>query len=318
MKFISFERILFVSSMLLAVCGAYYSIVGISTLFSGAMISVGIMAGIIEFSKLCSVTFLYRYWNNINKLIKIYMTIASIILMFITSFGIAGFLLSAYQASSIELKSTKDKISIIENKKIYFLDMIESSKSRIKTLNDMRNIQESRLSETLTNAFLTRNPIQLKQIQDQTIDMVKTADENIKIEQSKIENNSTAIQKINEDINNISFTSANKKDVRTFQFLAEQFGTTMDIIAKWFILVIICVFDPLAISLIIAYNVITHKKEEPKHDILSSNNNMSKSDINLQSSTDIITPDSSITTPPESISVPTDGLNSFYRRMFKL
>jgi hypothetical protein len=58
----------------------------------------------------------------------------------------------------------------------------------------------------------------------------------------------------------MKFTAANKKDIRTFQFVADQFGTTLDNVAKWFILVIIFVFDPLAIALILAYNVVTYKE----------------------------------------------------------
>ena len=311
-KYLNFTYFILFVALGVSCCGAFFSIIGITSFFSGATISTGMMGLFLELSKLCSVTFLYRYWDKINRLMKVYICVASLILIFITSFGISGFLLSAYQASSIEFKLTKDKVSIIENKKIYFSDMIVSSKIRIKTLNDMRNVQESRLSETLTNSFLTRNPIQLKQIQEQTIDMVKTADIDIKTEQNKIENNSTEIQKINEEIINISSIAANKKDIRTFQFLAEQFGTTMDIIAKWFILVIICVFDPLAITLIIAYNVILHNKNKESLNIINS---LSPNIPSISPNIPSISPENNIIAPLPEI---TPGLDPFYRRMFKL
>ena len=259
MKYLSFDKILFVSAMLLAVCGAYYSIVGIATLFSGAMISVGIMASAIEFAKVCSITFLYRYWKKINIIMKNYMCIASIILMMITSVGISGFLLAAYQKSSIEFKSNQEKIVTIEGQKGYLHDKISQSKSRIQTLNDMRKLQENRMNEAIGNAFLARNPTQLKQIQAQTGEMIKSADGNIKLEQDRIQSTTDEIRKIDQEVNEMKFSSASKKDIRTFQFVAEQFGTTLDTVAKWFIFTIIFVFDPLAVALILAYNVVAYK-----------------------------------------------------------
>jgi hypothetical protein len=260
MKYLTFDKILFVSAMLLALCGAYFSIIGICTLFSGAMLSTGIMAGAIELAKFCSVTFLYRYWRKINKVMKNYMCIASIVLMIITSGGVGGMLLSAYQKSSMDYKANQEKITMVEGQKTYLNDKISQSKTRIQTLNDMRKIQEARLNEGLTNVFLVRNPIQLKQLQEQTVGMITSADTNIKTEQDKIQTTVDEIQKINQQVNEMKFTAANKKDIRTFQFVADQFGTTLDNVAKWFILVIIFVFDPLAIALILAYNVVTYKE----------------------------------------------------------
>ena len=66
-------------------------------------------------------------------------------------------------------------------------DKISQATSRIKTLNEMRKLQESRMNESLTNAFITRNPIQLKQLQDQTAEMIKDADADIKVQQDIIQ-----------------------------------------------------------------------------------------------------------------------------------
>ena len=135
----------------------------------------------------------------------------------------------------------------------------------------MRKLQESRMTESLTNAFITRSPIQLKQLNDQTAEMIKTADENIKVEQNHIQTTTDDIAKIDQQVNEMRFASASKKDIRTFQFVADQFGTSLDKVAKWFIFTIIFVFDPLAIALILAYNVATHKKpEEPKSELTNA------------------------------------------------
>jgi len=259
---IRFDKLLGITAIVIALVAAFFSVYGIATLFAGAFVLTTIMASSLEVGKLVAVTFLYRYWHKTQGFLKTYLTIATLVLMLVTSLGIFGYLSAAYQKSSIEFKASQEKIVMVEDQKTYLNDKIAQSKIRVQTLNDMRKIQESRLSETLTNAYLTRNPIQLKQIQEQTVDMVKSADESIKAEQDKIQNTMEEIHNIDQQVNDMKFASAGTKDIRTFQFVADQFGTTLDKVAKWFIFTIIFVFDPLAIALILAYNVVAYKKDE--------------------------------------------------------
>jgi hypothetical protein len=311
MKYPTFDKILFISAILLASCGAYYSIIGVTTLFSGAMVSVGIMAIALEIAKICSVTFLYRYWKKTQGFLKTYLGVAIVILMIITSCGIGALLSSAYQKSSLEFKATQDKIVMVESQKSLYTNIIARSESRIRTLSDARVIQESRLSEAMTNAFLSRNPLQLKQLQEQTISLINQANEDIKNESSQVQANQSKIMAIDEEIANMKFASANKKDIRTFQFVAEQFGTTLDKVAKWFILAIIFVFDPLAIALILAYNVVIYKTVEDSS-ALSINSVIYKEPqtINVTKSkeTEIIDVVSNIQSG--SISQPSDNLSN--------
>jgi hypothetical protein len=259
-KLISFDKLLGITAITLALVAAFFSVYGIATLFAGAFVLTAIMASTLEVGKLVTVTFLYRYWQKSKSFLKIYLCVAAFVLMLITSIGIFGYLSAAYQKSALEFKASQEKIILIEGQKTYLHDKIEQSKARIKTLNDMRAMQEARLNEGMTNAFLVRNPLQLKQLQEQTIDMVKSADANIKEEQTKIQTTTDEIQGIDTKVNEMKFASAGKKDIRTFQFVAEQFGTTLDNVAKWFIITLIFVFDPLAVALILAYNIAVYKK----------------------------------------------------------
>lgn len=261
-KIIRFDKLLGLTAIAIALVAAFFSVYGIATLFAGAFALTTLMASSLEIGKLVAVTYLYRYWQKTTGFLKTYLSVATVVLMLITSLGIFGFLSAAYQKSSVEFKANQEKIAMIEGQKSYLNDKIAQSKSRIDTLNDMRRLQESRMNESLTNAFLTRTPIQFKQIQDQTADMIKTADANIATEQQAIQKTTDDISKIDQQVNEMKFASANKKDIRTFQFVAEQFGTSLDKVAKWFIFTIIFVFDPLAVALILAYNVATYKKEE--------------------------------------------------------
>ena len=128
---------------------------------------------------------------------------------------------------------------MVDGQKMYLSDKIAESKVRIQNLSEMRKIQEGRLSEGLTNVFLSRNPIQLKQLQQQTIEMVNTAESDIKLEQDKIQQTSDQIEQINQKVNDMKMEAGNKKDIKTFQFVADQFGTSLDNVAKWFIFTII-------------------------------------------------------------------------------
>lgn len=261
-RFIRFDVLLGLTALTIALVAAFFSVYGIATLFAGAFVLTAIMASSLEVGKLVAVTYLYRYWRRTKGFLKAYLGIATLVLMLVTSLGIFGYLSAAYQKSSIEFKAAQEKITMVEGQKVYMTDKIAQAKSRIQTLNDMRKLQEGRMNEVLTNAFLTRNPIQLKQLQDQTAEIIKNADADIKAQQETIQKTTDDIAAVDKQVNEMRFASAGKKDIRTFQFVADQFGTTLDKVAKWFIFAIIFVFDPLAIALILAYNVVTFRKSE--------------------------------------------------------
>jgi len=316
-KLISFDKLLGITALIIALVAAFFSVYGIATLFAGAFTLTAIMASALEVGKLVSVTFLYRYWKNTKKFLKIYLSIATLTLMLVTSIGIFGYLSAAYQKSSIEFKANQEKIIMVEGQKTYLIDKINQSKERIKTLNDVRNQQEARMTEALTNTFLTRNPLQLRQLQQQTADMISSADDNIKSEQERIQTTTDEIQKIDQKVNDMKFASAGTKDIRTFQFVADQFGTTLDTVAKWFICTLIFVFDPLAVALILAYNVVSYKKDivspivDTKSDLDSS-----KKEIILNSTIPIEKVEA--ISPQEVIHSSEPSVNSDIKRMFKL
>jgi len=252
------------TALLIALCAAFFSVYGIGSLFAGAAIPAMIMAGSLEVGKLVATTFLYRYWQKTVGLVKLYLTTAVVALMLITSAGIFGFLSAAYQKSSLEFKLNQERIDSIEHSKSFYTDQVQLSENRIKVLNQTRTVQEARLSEALTNIFLSRNPIQLQQIQQQTIKLIDQSNEDIKSENTKIEQSRSQMLDIDEKVNSMKLGATEKKDIQTFKFLADALGTDLDTVAKWFIVSLIFVFDPLAIALILAYNVAVYKKEDDR------------------------------------------------------
>lgn len=259
-KIINFDLLLGLVAMTIAFVAAFFSVYGIATLFSGAFISVIIMASALELSKLVSVSYLYRYWKQTKWWLCFYLSIALIILMCITSGGIFGYLSAAYQKSATEYKAKKEQIALVESSKTYVSNRIDQAKNRIEMLNNTRKAQEARMSGALTNIFISRNAIQLKQLQDQTADMIKTTEESTKNEQKKIDDAVNELQSIDKKVHEMTFED-NNKDIKTFEFVAKLFDTDLDTVAKWFIFLLIVVFDPLSMALILAYNVVSYNKK---------------------------------------------------------
>jgi len=257
-----FSFVLGLTALSVALCAAAFSVYGIGTLFIGVTISAMIMASVLEIGKIVATTFLYRYWTRSKLILRMYLSCAVLLLMVITSLGIFGYLSAGYQKSSIEFKVSQDKIELLQNQKPNQENTIKSSRIRIEELNKLRSMQESRLSEVLTNATINRNPILLRQVQEQTAAIIDQTESNIKDENTRILRTTDELSKIDNKINELKLGSADKKDIQTFKFVADALGLTLDTVAKWFIIMIIVVFDPLAICLILAYNVSLYRKED--------------------------------------------------------
>jgi hypothetical protein len=264
-----FPIILGLTALLIALCAGCFSVYGISTLFAGASISAMVMASSLEIGKLVGTTFLYRYWKDCG-ILKIYLTTAVVVLMIITSLGIFGYLSAAYQQSSIQYGVTQQQITNLQSQKTFYQGQITDSRDRIQELTKLRESQESRLTQVLTNDYIERSPVQLKQLQQQNMDMISDTEGNIKDENQKIQSDTTDINKIDQQVNDLQLGTAGKKDIQTFRFVADALHLSLDTVARWFILSIIFVFDPLAICLILAYNVAVSQKNTVEEDTKTS------------------------------------------------
>ena len=112
--------IIALSALSVSASAVFYSVYGLSKLFAGASTQVIIMAGSLEIAKLVVASLLYQYWNEINKFLRFYLTLACIILMFITSAGIYGYLSGAYQATATQSEIVGKELAVIEMKRERF------------------------------------------------------------------------------------------------------------------------------------------------------------------------------------------------------
>lgn len=260
-----FQYILGISALFIAFVAAYFSVAGISMLFSGAAISTAIMAASLELGKVVSVSFLYRYWHKTTKLLKVYLSAAILMLVVITSLGVFGWLSSAYQSSSMQYEMTQQQVSMLVEQKTAISSQLNMSKQRTDSLMSIRGDQEKRMNEALNSPILSRNPTALRQVQEQNVSLIQQTDKDISAEKEHY----NVLVKETTDLDNKIFDTKTKssktKDIITFKFVADALGWELNSTVKWFIVVIIVVFDPLAVSLILAYNVavFSDKKEEP-------------------------------------------------------
>jgi hypothetical protein len=240
-----FTLLLALAALLVAGSTAYFSTLGIATLFSGRYLQVLIMAGCLEFGKLVATSFLYRYWNKAPKFLKIYLTAAVIVLMIITSMGVYGYLSSAYQVNASKTGIIDNKVVLIQQQKTTIDGEIKQISERIDTLNQSRLSQEKRLSDNKVRSTLY------------IYNDIKRAGEEIKGLNSRLQE----LQKIkfekDNDLINLQGDSSQVHDIGTFKFIAQSFNQPVDTVVKWFILILVSVLDPLAVSLVLALNVAT-------------------------------------------------------------
>lgn len=251
------------SALLIAGSAAYFSVTGLGVLFSGAAIAVMIMASTLEFAKLVTATYLKQKWNRIGLFNKIYLISAVGILMLITSAGIFGYLSNAFQQQNLGLQKIERDIAVYQTQ----ITKNDLEISRYTTqLNNQQNIRNSQETNLTKQIDKDKSTLRVSQ-------MIKSADKEItaiskRIDELTIKNNASL-----DSINVIKNNNINiEKEVGGFRFVAESFGVPLNSVVKFFIILIVIVFDPLAVALIISFNQLTMegKKEDEDEEKPSS------------------------------------------------
>ena len=230
----NFHIYLGIAALLIAGSAAFFSVFGLSKLFAGAALSVIIMAGSLEFGKLVTAAFLYRYWDKVNLFQKTYLMTAVITLVLITSAGIFGYLSNAYQGATVTFE--KQSNALIAN--------------------------EDRLDQLLEDKEFLKEELEIQ---------VNDLPENYITAKRKLrEEYNPRIQSVNDEILRVKGVIGDLKvelvetgvDVGPAIYLARTFDTDVDSVVKFFIFILIFVFDPLAVMLVVAFNQALLLREE--------------------------------------------------------
>lgn len=250
---------LLLSALFIASVAAWFSVVGISQLFVGESLAAIVMALSLELGKLVAVSFVYRYWTTVNKLLRAYMLVGSIVLSAVTSAGIYGYLSSAYAVSAVEFNASKRENTLLETKQNSLDKLISLNETRISQLTDVRNRQEERLTQLVgKNGFIT---------QQTATRQTETDLRNLQAENMKLVFQRDSLENIKVIQNNVLQTTSK---LGTFSHISDMLSVPLDVIVKWFILILVLVFDPMAIALVLAFNSITKDKSQRLIEIVNA------------------------------------------------
>ena len=254
---IRFSYIMLVLALSVAGCAAYFSVWGLSQLFAGASTAVIIMASVLEIGKVVTTTALHTYWHKLARGLKIYLTISVGILMIITSVGIYGFLSNAFQKTSNKLELHEGELGVLEAKKIIFeksiadnIKIIDSKTKRSDQLNGLRTNQESRLDSAKYNS--ERGRVRLDIINSDK--QIQALNKEIDILNSKNVALSDSVNSYNVKTIELKAGSEVAGEVGPLKYISELTNTPMANVVNYMILLLIFVFDPLAIALVLATN----------------------------------------------------------------
>lgn len=258
--------ILFCALGLASVAG-YYSIIGLSLLFAGVATPVIIMGIFLEISKLTIATLLHSYWKELKILMKTYLTTAVVVLSFITSIGIYGLLSSGYQSTERKDATLQNEIKLIETNiatyQVNKVDLKEELKQNQKDATQLRNAlgnnNQSKVDKK-GNVIVSSSQGNRKAYQEQLVYI--TNNENILV--NKIANQDSLLIKETKHKLELESNSETAAELGPLTFISKLVMKDRGTIINWLILCIIFVFDPLAISLIVASNFAFEKNKKSK------------------------------------------------------
>lgn len=266
----TFPTIIALSALAISASAAFYSVTGLSKLFAGASFAVMIMAGSLEASKLVIASLLYQYWSTINKLLRTYLTIAAVVLVLITSMGIYGFLSAAYQDTYRELTIKNNKVSFLEQKKEFYEkdvnrydEELERISNNISTLSNAKASSiQVRDTSVAGGIRTTISTTELRAAQKR----ISVEESNKKSIQAKREQVADSLQKYQLAILELENETDVAGELGPLEYLSGLTGVSMDKIINILLLTIVFVFDPLAISLVIAANF-AFEQAKPKRNL---------------------------------------------------
>lgn len=260
MKKILFPLLVALSALSVSASAAFYSVYGLSKLFAGASTQVIIMAGSLEFAKLVVASVLYQYWGKLNVLLKTYLMVAVMVLITITSGGIYGYLSGAYQETATQSEFLDRQVKVIQQKQVRFEERKEDlqiEKSQIvKSISDLRvalsNPQQVQYVDRESGQLITTTSSSARRTLQKELKTSITERESI---DTKLNAVTDSISVLDTRILDAQMGNESARELGPLKYMAELTNQPMGTIVNWFMLLIIFVFDPLAIVLVVVANM---------------------------------------------------------------
>lgn len=251
---------LFFAGFLLSATAAYYSIVGLIAIFPGAMFAITAMGITLEFAKLVAASWLYRSWNFAPKFLKYYLSAAVLVLMFITSMGIFGFLSKAHIESSTPTGDLSAQVELLDSKVNLRNENIAAEKKNIEVARAAIAQLDSQVNARMGILSSSDAEQAVRLRREQRAERESLAKE-INRAQEKIETYNSEIAKLNEE--KMPLANDLRKievEVGPLKYIAEliygdEAKDHFDSAVRAVIILLVFVFDPLAVFLLLAANV---------------------------------------------------------------
>jgi hypothetical protein len=242
-----FALITLLCAISLSAIAAYYSVIGLMAIFAASPIPIAIMGGALEFSKLIAASWAYKNWSIAPRFLKYYFTVAVIILMFITSLGIFGYLSKAHNDQTLISGDVSAKIAMIDEKIKVERDNIDVNRKTLKQMDEsvdqvmVRSTNEkgAEKAASLRKAQQTERNRILKEIETYNKRILALNEERAPI--------ATEIRKVEAEVGPIKYIAA-------LIYGDSMDSSLLDKSVRFVIILLVLVFDPMAVLLVIAGN----------------------------------------------------------------
>jgi hypothetical protein len=239
--------LLFGTALALSACAAYYSIMGLVAIFAAASIPIFIMGSLLEISKLVVASWIYQNWKEVPRLMKYYFTSALVILMLLTSMGIFGYLSKAHLDQAIPTGDVQSKLALIDEK-------IKTEKENINANRKELTQLDAQVDQTLsrtTEASGADRSIVIRRAQQK--DRVRILNE-IGAAQAKIAKYNEERAPIASEVRKVEAEVGPIKYIAALLYGDNPETDVLEKAVRWVIILIVMVFDPLAVLLLVAAN----------------------------------------------------------------
>jgi len=266
-----FPFLIALSALSVSASAAFYSVSGLSKLFAGAAFAVIIMAASLEIAKLVIASLLYQYRNNLPRLLKYYLSVACFVLILITSMGIYGFLSAAYQETAALAGNVDSQIALIETKRDNVKEQLAIYSDEKSSINEAVRDLRSGLSNNViqykdkeTGQLITTTSSSTRRALEKQLDQAIERQTEIN---TRVDNLNQQLFDYETEIVEVTSNANIAGELGPLKYLSGLTGKPMDQIINWLLLVIIFVFDPLAIALVVAANF-AFEQLKPKKEVI--------------------------------------------------
>lgn len=252
------------TALTLSAVAAYYSIFGLTAIFAAAVIPIIVMGSTLEVAKLVVASWLYRNWKEVNKLMKIYFVTALAVLMFLTSMGIFGFLSKAHLDQALPSGEIAAQVQMLDQKITVQKDIINDNRVLLRQLDEAVNQTMGRSTDeqgAARSVSIRKSQAKERAAANKAIDTAQTEVNKLLEQRAPI---ASQLRQVEAEVGPVKYIAA-----LIYGDTADQ--STLESAVRIVILMIVFVFDPLAVLMLIAVNSDLKRKKYGRTEEETSN-----------------------------------------------